>query len=194
MRGAGLLLVLALATTAGGCKKKPTQNLPPPPANLAPDAKPKEGTQVTQREIWQRAMLGQDDPIELSRLAIAEGASGLMVGLEEGGASSVVALAALPYAEDGEIAMGRLAQILLQSDATSAPLVIASMEGIMQQPVRSTEQLDPLGVHAAFDALVVCAKSDKMPAAVRARAVSVGRLIAARRPYDERLLPTDFDK
>jgi hypothetical protein len=194
MRGLGLFLLLTLATAAGGCKKKPTQNLPPPPANLVPDAKPKEGTQVTQREIWQRAMLGQDDPIELTRLANAEGATGLLVGLEEGGASSVVALAALPYAEDAEVAMGRLAQILVQSDAKSAPLVIACMEGIMQQPVRSTELLDPLGVHAAFDALVAVAKSDKWPAAVRAQAVSVGRLIASRRPYDENLLPTEFDK
>lgn len=146
------------------------------------------------RDGWQRALASPEDTIELSRLALAEGATGLLAGLEEGGASSVVALAALPYAEDADLAMARLAEILLQADGKSAPLVMVCMAGITQRPLRPVELLDPLGAHAAFDALVVTAKRAALPPEVRAQAVSVGRLIAARRPYDARLLPTEFDK
>lgn len=188
------LVVVASFGPIGGCKKENRPGLAPPPANIVPDAKPKEGSVVTVKESWQRAMNAPDDPIELVRLAGAEGATGLMAGLEEGGASSVVALAALPYAEDAELAMGRLAEIALQADEKTAPLVIATIAGIAQRPLRSTELLDPLGAHAAFDAMVVVAKNGKLPAEIRAQAVSAGRLIAARRPYDARLLPTDFDK
>lgn len=192
-----LLVSLALVATVSaipGCKKENRPGLAPPPANIVPDAKPKEGSVVTVKESWQRAMNAPDDPIELTRLAVSEGATGLMAGLEEGGASSVVALAALPFADDADLAMGRLAEILLQADEKTAPLVIASIAGVAQRPLRSTELLDPLGAHAAFDACVVVAKKDKLPAEIRAQAVSAGRLIAARRPYDARLLPTDFDK
>lgn len=189
-----LLSIAGACALVPGCKKENRPGLAPPPANIVPDAKPKEGSVVTVKESWQRAMNAPDDPIELLRLAGAEGATGLMAGLEEGGASSVVALAALPYAEDADLAMGRLAEIVLQADEKTAPLVIAAIAGIAQRPLRSTELLDPLGAHAAFDALVVVAKKDKLPADVRAQAVSAGRLIAARRPYDARLLPTDFDK
>jgi hypothetical protein len=193
-----VLPLIAATLLAGcfvsGCKRENRPGLAPPPVNIVPDAKPKEGSVVTVKEIWQRAMNAPDDPLELTRLAVAEGATGLMAGLEEGGASSVVALAALPFAEDADLAMGRLGEILLQADEKSAPLVIASITGIVQRPLRSTELLDPLGAHAAFDALVVVAKNEKLPADVRAQAVSAGRLIAARRPYDARLLPTDFDK
>ncbi len=188
------LVVVASFGPIGACKKENRPGLAPPPANIVPDAKPKEGSVVTVKESWQRAMNAPDDPIELVRLAGAEGATGLMAGLEEGGASSVVALAALPYAEDAELAMGRLAEIALQADEKTAPLVIATIAGIAQRPLRSTELLDPLGAHAAFDAMVVVAKNGKLPAEIRAQAVSAGRLIAARRPYDARLLPTDFDK
>jgi hypothetical protein len=83
---------------------------------------------------------------------------------------------------------------VVQVDPQAMGAVIDAMEGIVQQPRRQTEPLAPLGLHASFDALLSLAKKTDLPAPVRARAISVARLIAARGPYDAKLLPSDLDR
>lgn len=195
--GAAAALLVALAVAgAAACKRDPKPGEPPPPpAELVPDAGlVAKDSAVAEAEPWKAALAAPDDAIELARLAEAEGASGLLVGLEEGGATGLVALAALPYADDAEHALPRLAEILVAVPPASLPPVIDCVEGIVQRPLTQTEPKNPLGAHAAFDALLAIAKRTDVPAPTRARAVSVGRLIAARGPYDAKLLPTEFDR
>ncbi len=191
-----LCCISALVVVAAGCKSeaKQTGAAAPPPANLAPDAAVTPDSGVAERPNWKAALANPDDALELARLAESEGAAGLMVGLEEGGATGNVAMLALPYADDAEYAMGRLAEILEASPPETASLVIDAIEGITLRPVTQTEPRDPLGVHRAFDALSRAAANKELTAAVRARAVSVARLIASQRPYDPRGLPTEFDR
>lgn len=183
-------LVLVVA-----CRGRRVDGLAPPPPGLAASAPtaPKVSA-VASREVWQRAMQGNDDPIELDRLADAEGATGLLVGLEEGGLVGIAALSALPFADDAELALGRLAGILRQVEDDAIVPVMTAMEGIVERPVRQREKLDAVAMHVAFDALLEVAKRESLATTFRARAVSVARSIAARGPYDARLLPTTFDR
>lgn len=195
MSGPRAWVVAVGLTLVCGCKPDPKPgDAPPPPANLMPDAAVGVDSAVAERSNWKAALANPDDALELGRLAEAEGASGLLVGLEEGGAAGHVALLALPHADDAEHAMGRLAEIVEQTPPETMLLVLDAMEGITLRPQTQTEPRDPMGVHRAFDALVrVAAKKDN-PANVRARAVSVARLMASRRPYDPSVLPTEFDR
>lgn len=188
-------LLLSLSALVSGCKPDPKPgDAPPPPANLAPDAAVGADSAVAERAAWKAALASPDDALELARLAEAEGAAGLLAGLEEGGAVGNVALLALPYADDAEHAMGRLAEILESSPPETQALVIDAMEGITLRPTTQTEPRDPMGVHRAFDALSRVAAKKDLPAPLRARAVGVARLLASRRPYDARGLPTEFDR
>jgi hypothetical protein len=193
------LLAAGLGVSLGiaGCKKKEpqgTEHLAPPPAELVPDASVRAGSVVAERELWRVALESPDDPTELRRLAESEGATGLLQGLEEGGAVGLVALAALPLAEDAELATPRLAEILRAAEPAMLPPVLDCLEGIAQRPRAQTEPLNPLGLHACFDALAELSRRSNAPPVLRARAVSVARLIASRAPYDVRILPTEFDR
>ncbi|HEU4407169.1 MAG TPA: thiamine biosynthesis protein [Polyangiaceae bacterium] len=189
------VLAAAAAGVVLSCRggERRVAGLTPPPADLVPSAAVRPGSSLAGVERWQRVLAEPDDPVELDRLATAEGASGLLAGLEEGGAVGLAALRALPRADDAEVALGRLAEILLQAAPPALPPVLDAVEGVALRPLAQRERLDPLGQHAAFDALVVVAKRGDLPKPTRARAVSVARLLAQRAPYDARLLPTEFD-
>lgn len=191
-----LVLVVAAAGFVASCRggERRVAGLAAPPTDLVPSASVRPGSSLAGAERWQRALAEPDDPIELDRLAASEGAAGLLVGLEEGGAVGLAALRALPRTDDAEVAMGRLGEILLQADARTLPPVLDAVEGIALGPLAQRERLDPLGAHATFDALVAVAKRSDLPRPTRARAVSVARLLAQRAPYDARLLPTEFDR
>ena len=189
-----IAIAFVSALSFGACKRDSGPSLPPPPAALVVDAGVAPDSALAQGLLWRAALAAPDDAIELARLAEAEGATGLLVGLEEGGATGVVALAALPYAEDAELAMQRLSEIVVQVDAPAMLAVLDTIEGIVQRPRRQTEPLAPLGLHAAFDALLSLAKRTDLAPEARARAISVARLISSRGPYDAKLLPTDLDR
>ncbi|HEU4536925.1 MAG TPA: thiamine biosynthesis protein, partial [Polyangiaceae bacterium] len=100
------MLVAAAAGFVAACRggERRVAGLAPPPADLVPSAAVRPGSSRAGAECWQRALAEPDDPIELDRLAATEGASGLLAGLEEGGAVGLAALRALPRADDAEIA------------------------------------------------------------------------------------------
>lgn len=191
----GVIGIVVLAVTLGRSCQRPSTHasLTPPPANLAPDAGVAPDSPRALSELWQRVLEANDDPIELARLAEAEGAMGLLEALEEGGGVGVAALSALPFADDAELALARLAEISRQVDESALGPVLDAIEGIVQQPLHQREHYDPTGAHAAFDAMVELTKREKLAKPLRARAVSVARLIAARGPYDTNLLPKDLD-
>jgi hypothetical protein len=191
----GVIGIVVLVVTLGrSCQRPSTQTaLTPPPANLSPDAGVAPDSPRAVSELWQRVLDANDDPIELARLAEAEGAVGLLEALEEGGGVGVAALAALPFADDAELAMVRLAEISRQVDESGLGPVLDAIEGIVLQPTHQREHYDPTGVHATFDAMVELTKREKLSKPMRARAVSIGRLIASRGPYDTNLLPKDLD-
>lgn len=179
-----------------GCRRDPegAAGVAPAPVELVPDAGLRPDSAVANGAGWQAALTDPGDAIELARLAEVEGATGLLAGLEEGGAVGLVALAALPLAEDAEIATTRLAEIAAQLDDAGLGPLLDCLEGIVQRPRAQVEPLNPLGLHAAFDAMVEVANRKGLAPSTRARAVSVGRLIAQRGPYDTKLLPTEFDR
>jgi hypothetical protein len=96
--------------------------------------------------LWERAARG--DVIDLSRLADREGAGGLLAGVELGGRVGLTGLAALPYADDAEIALGPLCGLAARMPADRVGPVLVAVEGILRRPVRPTERLDAEGLLA----------------------------------------------
>lgn len=190
-----LIGVVVVSVTLGkSCERKPKiAGLTPPPANLVPDASIPISNPRATSEKWQQAIENQDDPIELTRLADDEGAAGLLEALEEGGGVGVVALLALPYAQDSELALRRLTEISRQVDEAALMAVLDCIEAISQRPVKQREHLDPTGYKLAFDAMVELSRKEQLSKPARARAVSVGRILSERAPVDLSKLPKEFD-
>jgi hypothetical protein len=141
--------------------------------------------------LWQQAMAG--DRVELARLADREGASGLLEGLEEGGPVALAALAALPYAEDAELAYRRLGEVAASIDPDDARPVLDALLGVAARRRKQTEPLDPPGMRSSADDLLRIARGKDAPARVRALAISALRLLAERGAVDARAIPTDLD-
>ncbi|HEU5074643.1 MAG TPA: hypothetical protein VFU02_10725 [Polyangiaceae bacterium] len=97
--------------------------------------------------LWQRAGVEHAE-IDLMRLANREGAAGLLEGLSVGRNVGLTALAALPHAEDGELALSRLCELLAhpgdQRLNPSLP-VLRSVHGIAAQPPEQREALAASG-------------------------------------------------
>lgn len=100
--------------------------------------------------LWQRAGAGHAE-IDLMRLANREGAAGLLEGLRVGRSVGLTALAALPYAEDAELALNRLCELLARpGDQPPNPnlAVLRSVHGIAARPPRQREALAASGYAA----------------------------------------------
>jgi hypothetical protein len=141
--------------------------------------------------LWQRAQ--GDDPLDRARLAEAEGAARLVDALEDGGEIARVALLALADADDAEIALGRLAQMALDAPAGQARSILEAILAIAGQPVRPREPLDPEGVRACGEALLVLASRAELDRSDRAIAVSAARALAGKGLLDESRIPGDLD-
>lgn len=181
------MAVLALPA----CKKAP-------PAELADAAPPPSLTAVVDAEsprasddLWKRATPAADaDPLDLARLADAEGAVGLLEGLEEGGATAETALAALPFADDAELALRRLSEIMRLSEGPLVAKVVDAAIGIASRPRTQTEPLDPEGARLCGEAAVALAASAP-EAQLRADALSLARLLVERGAVPASKVPAD---
>ena len=76
---------------------------------------------------------------------IAKAPGGSCFGLEDGGEIGSTALAALPFADDGELAYQRLGEILRQIDPGESGPLVRTITGIALRPRRQTERQDPEG-------------------------------------------------
>ncbi len=104
--------LLGLFCTAFGCGTQPPARAPEPisAAPATEERLPKLSPGAPEGDaLWRAAATGE--PIDRRRLAEREGAAGLLAAVERGGTQGLVALAALPEAGDGEIALGRLCEL-----------------------------------------------------------------------------------
>jgi hypothetical protein len=160
----------------------------PPPSFFA---KPAKESDRAKDDLWRRAE--SEDPLDLARLADREGAGGLLEGLEEGGPFGLVALDALPFADDADAAFQRLGEIVRQIDPVESSPVVRAITGIALRPRRQTEPIDPPGLRSCAVALLEVAQKQSLTATVRANAVTALRLLAERGAVEPKLIPTDLD-
>lgn len=157
-----------------GCSSEPmaTRASPPPSTTAAVSAAASKSK--VYGAAWDRAATSGDEA-DLARLALAEGATGLLEALDDP-AHRAVALAALAHAPDRDLAIGPLALRLARGEA-DAPAVADALLGVLAVPGLDRERLDPTGEHDAARALLSLARDTSRPAALRSKAVSaLGRL------------------
>jgi hypothetical protein len=115
------------------------------------------------------------------RLADAEGTLGLLTGVEEGGDVRETALAALPLADDGEAALGRLGEIASEANPGEIQPILEAMVKILDRPLTQRERLDPDSMSSAARALLVLSQRSDLTEEARATALSAARALAERR-------------
>jgi hypothetical protein len=140
---------------------------PGPPERVSP---------LTQDALWKRAETGDD--IDLARLAQREGARGLMRGVEAGGTLGLTALRALPRANDAELALGRLCEILHTGDAEKLEPVLRAVQAIVAKPPRGVEQLDPEGMDSCAPVLAALVQNPRLSPSERDFALSARAMLA----------------
>jgi hypothetical protein len=184
-----LAVILLWSGAAAGCRTKAEVTDAAPPPSLG--AQPLKDGGLVEDELWRRALDG--DPVDLARLADREGAGGLLEGLEEGGPIALAALAALPFADDADLAFQRLGEIVRQLDARAIGPVVQAIADMAARPRRQTEPLDPPGLRSCGEALLALAEQKSLAKSVRAPAISALRLLAERGAVNAQKIPTDLD-
>jgi hypothetical protein len=134
-----------------------------------------------------------EDPAGLMRLAVAEGAAGLLDGLDDGGETAATALRALPYADDADAALGRLGGQLAAAAGEPQAALLRTILAIAGEPRRQREALDPEGARSCFEALISLATRSDAIRENRATAVSAARALAEKGYADPRKIPVDLD-
>ena len=124
-------------------KQTATRPAPAPaPLDLTP-GEPQAPNRFKGDALWQRAAGGAE--IDLMRLARREGAAGLLEGLALGRSVGLTALAALPHADDGELALSRLCAELAQPSTAPSLPVLRALQGIVARPPEPREALATSG-------------------------------------------------
>ncbi len=140
-----LLLVLFMGACRGSTSPAapsappvPSRPARAPALDLSP-GEPLVETPIASDALWQRA--ARRDPIDLVRLADREGALGLLAGVEVGRSIALTALAALPHAEDGELALGRLCELSGAAEGSGRRAVLVAIHGIIAALAPDRERL-----------------------------------------------------
>jgi len=136
------------------------------------------------------------DPLEKARLAEAVGAAELLAGVGDGGETADTALAALPFSDDAEIALGPLADRIAPPGAVDGALrrrLLTVILAIAGQPRRQRDPLDPEGARRCGQVILRLAADASLPREDRALAVSAARALAERRYVDPARIPSDLD-
>lgn len=190
-----LQLILPALFAAPACAATPPA-LPEPPPAAAPtatvSASAPPAPQPSARRSdprWLRA--AGEDPLEKARLANAVGAAELLDGVGDGGETAEIALAALPFADDGEIALGPLAALARASSADRRRLLTAIL-GIAGTPRRSREARDPEGAKRGAEALLAIAADASIAREERALALSAARALSEKGYLDPAKIPADL--
>ena len=141
------------------------------------DSEPSKPGRMQGDASWQRAM--DLDPIALARLAELEGAMGLLEGVRLGGSVGNVALHALAYAPDGELALGPLCEMTKRVTGPSLDAILAALLGIAEGIAPDTERIGAEGVRSCRKILAsvaaprVTAQQRDMAEAVHAQLVQL---------------------
>ena len=158
---------------------------------VAPAA-PVAPARVPDGPLWRDAGADPDDTLRLARLAESEGASGLLDTL--GGPAEALALRALPFAADADLAAAPLAARLRTAPAAALPALVESIDAIASRPRTQTDPLAPVGWRGCHEALAAIARRPDLPAGLRAAAVTAARRLEERFPPPRASLPGDFDR
>lgn len=138
-----------------------------------------------------RALGAEDDRLELERLALDAGADELVDALDDGGALARVALAALPFADDGLGALGPLtaraeaarkgASMSARTGEAAPPLaaLLETTRTLAERGPEDREVVDPDGVGRALHTLDGLVTDGALPAETRALAADAARAIRA---------------
>jgi hypothetical protein len=173
-RGSFWLVLLLGATGVSACRAKdaPAPAKPGESAVAAPAASSvvapapaAPAPAFVEDALWKQA--GRGDPIDLARLAAREGAAGLLEGVEAGGAVGRTALAALPIADDGELALGRLCEILARTPSDQIEPVLRAVHGIVARPPAQRERVDATGYRACAPVVTALAARSDLAAPLR---------------------------
>ncbi len=181
-------------TSPGPVASHPVPPAPPASASAPVPAPPPPSSPRLHDPRWLAAR--DEDPLEKARLAEAVGAAELLAGVGDGGDTAETALAALPFADDAEIALGPLADRIATPDAsgaTSRRRILATILAIAGQPRRQREPLDLEGGRRCGQVLLRLAADASLPREERALAVSAARALAERRYVDPARIPSDLD-
>jgi hypothetical protein len=122
------------------------------------------------------------------------GATELLLALDDGGQVAETALAALPFADDADIALGKLGSRALLAGPSDLPQLLEAILVIAGKPARPREPLDPEGARACAEAMIAIASRKSLPREARAVAVSAARALAERGfVVDRSRIPSDLD-
>lgn len=121
---------------------------------------PSRAIAVTTTESWKRA--AQGDVIDQRRLADEQGAIALLDIVRAGGDAARVALSALPFAPDAELALDELCRFLPRARHDQQPLWLASIAAILRAPPAPRERLDAKGLARCDEALVQVARDSEL--------------------------------
>jgi hypothetical protein len=190
-RGLGAALLLAAACSPSRRETAASPSATASAAVIAPVASAQATRARASDPRWIAAR--DEDPAEQMRLASAEGAAGLLEAIDDGGETAATALAALPYAEDAEAALGRLGSRLQAAPPAQLGPVLTTILAIAGLPRRQREALDPEGARACGEALISLASRVEVPRENRAIAVSAARALAEKGYADPRKIPVDLD-
>lgn len=142
--------------------------------------------------LWIRAR--DEDPLERARLAEAFGAAELLLALDDGGQVAETALAALPFADDADIALGPLGLRALQAAPSELSPLLETILAVAGKPARPREPLDPEGARACAEAMLAIASRTSLAREPRALAVSAARALAEKGViFDRSRIPSDLD-
>lgn len=182
---------------------------PPPPAVVPPPtAAPPAAVEPPPRQSARRTdprwvLAASEDPLEKARLAIAVGAAELLEGVADGGETAEIALGSLPFADDADIALGRLSDLVRAPNAPADAgaggprparrLLLESILGIAGKPRGQREALDPEGARRCGEALLGVARDASLPREERALALSAARALAEKGFLARALIPGDLD-
>jgi len=158
-------------------------------ASAAPAPRPPSPRLTDPRWIAAR----DEDPLERARLASELGASELLDALDDGGEIEATALAALPYADDAELALGPLAERAEKAEPAQLGAILEAILAIAGQPRRPRELVDPEGARYAGAVTVAIAGRAELPRELRALAVSAARALAEKGFIETSKIPTDLD-
>jgi hypothetical protein len=177
-RRAALLVLVSLGVWAGiHCSSPPARPAasasagrgePSTDAGALPELEPGPPiapTALARDRLWQRA--GDGDPIDLQRLADREGSLGLLAGVELGRSLGLTGLKALPYAEDGELALGRLCELARRLDGSGRHSVLIAIRGVVAAIAPDRERLAAEEFAPCARALARIAADQRVPAADR---------------------------
>lgn len=121
--------------------------------------------------LWQRA--AGRDPIDLQALADREGAAVLLAAVERGGDVGLTALAALPYADDAELALARLCQLSELLSGAPRHSVLVALQSVAAAIEPGGERLAGGELAGCDAALARVATDAKLPPGDRDLAASV---------------------